>query len=141
MREIYHQKVPFIVAVILISSSIACYKFYISYLDSNSLLHFFLATFSLLLTILFIKPIIAWRRVEIDDDYIVIFMTFYKPKKFNISKSLYQVTTHNQDIFSFRFRSGEYYTQVTPMIYRNGKDLSRRLTDHIKKHNLHVDIR
>jgi len=140
MKEIYHQKVPWVIVVMLISSSIACYRLYVSYWNSNAFVHFILANFFLLVTIVFMKPIITWRRIEIDDDDIVLFMNFYKPKRFDISESLFQVVIHTQDVYSFRFKHGVYYTQISPMIYRNGINLSKRLTDHIKKHDLQVNI-
>ena len=140
MKEIYHQKVPWMVVVIIMVSSIACYKFYVNYWNSNSLVDLVLANFFLLITVICMKPIIEWRRIEIDDEYIIIYKSFFKPLRINISESLYQVKIHNQDTHSFRFRCGEYYTQVSPVVYRNGLILSNRLTDHIKRHNLNIDF-
>ncbi len=128
------------VVVIIIVSSIACYKFYINYWSSSSLIDLVLANIFLLVAIVCIKPIIEWRRIEIDDEDIVIFKSFFKPLRISISESLYQVVMHNKDTRSFRFRYGDRYTQVSPVIYRNGIDLSNRLTDHIRRHNLHIDV-
>ena len=140
MKEIYHQKVPWMVVVIIMVSSIACYKFYVNYWNLNSLVDLVLANFFLLITVICMKPIIEWRRIEIDDEYIIIYKSFFKPLRINISESLYQVKIHNQDTHSFRFRCGEYYTQVSLVVYRNGLILSHRLTDHIKRHNLNIDF-
>ena len=140
MKEIYHQKIPWMVVGIIIVSSIACYKFYVNYWSSTSLIDLVLANIFLLVTIIFIKPIIEWRRIEIDDEDIVIFKNFFKPLRMSITESLYQIVMHNKDTHSFRFRYGEYYTQISPVIYRNGMDLSNRLIDHIRRHNLHIEI-
>jgi hypothetical protein len=140
MKEIYHQKIPWVVVAIIIMSTITCYKFYVDYWSSSSLIDLVMANIFLLVTIVCIKPIIEWRRIEIDDEDIVIYKSFYKPLRISISESLYQVVTHNKDTRSFRFKHGELYAQISPAVYRNAMDLSNRLTDHIKKHNLHIDI-
>ena len=140
MKEIYHQRFPWILIVIALASGIASYKYYSNYGVSSALVHLVLANVFLLVTIVCSKPLVEWRRIEIDDVYIVIFKRFFKPLKINISESLYQVVIHNEDVRSFRFRYGESYTQVSPTIYQNGDKLSNKLNGHIKNHNLRIDI-
>ncbi len=140
MKQIYHQKFPWILIVIAIASGIASYKYYSNYGVSSSLVHLLLANIFLLVTIVCSKPLVEWRRIEIDDVYIVIFKRFFSPIKIKISESLYQVVMHNEDVRSFRFRCGESYTQVSPTIYQNGDKLSNKLKEHIKNHKLRIDI-
>jgi len=104
------------------------------------LVHLLLENFFLLVSIACSKPLVEWRRIEIDDERIVIYKRFFRPLVIDISDSLYQVIMRNEDIRSFRFRYGEYYTQVSPMIYRNGNGLSMKLKDHIRKHELCIEV-
>lgn len=140
MKEVYHQRFPWMLAMIAIASGIACYNYYANYGSSNSLVHLLLANIFLLIVIACSKPLIEWRRIEIDDDHIIIFKNLFKPIIINISESLYQIIMHNQNIRSFRFRCGQYYTQISPAIYKNGIKLSDRLVKHIRKHNLRIDV-
>ncbi len=140
MKEVYHQSFPTALIIIAIASGIASYGFFSNYAVSNSLVHLLLANLFLLVAIACLKPLVEWRRIEIDDECIIIFKRFFRPIVINISDSLYQVIMHKKDIRSFRFRYGEYYTQVSPAIYQNGNNLSMKLKDHIRKHNLCIEV-
>jgi len=140
MKEVYHQSFPTMLIIIAIASGIASYEFFSNYGDSNSLVHLLLANLFLLVAIVCLKPLVEWRRIEIDDECIIISKRFFSPIVINISDSLYQVVMHNEDIRSFRFRCGEYYTQVSPAIYQNGNSLSMKLKDHIRKHKLCIEV-
>ncbi len=140
VKEIYHQKFPWILIIIALVVSITSFKYYSNYGVSSSLIDLVLANVSLFVAIMCSKPLVEWRRIEIDNEHIIIFKRFFKPLVINITESLYQVIIYNEDIHSFRFRYGKYYTQVSPIIYRNGNKLSKILERHIENHNLRIDI-
>jgi hypothetical protein len=140
VKEIYHQKYPWALIVIALALSITSFKYYSNYSVSTSLVDLVLANASLFVAIVCSKPLVEWRRIEIDDEHIVIFKRFFRPLIINITESLYQVIIYNEDIRSFRFRYGKYYTQVSPTIYQDGDKLSNKLNRHIENHNLRIDI-
>ncbi len=140
MREIYHQKFPWTLIIIALVLSITSFKYYSNYSVSSSLMDLVLANVSLFVAIVCSKPLVEWRRIEIDNEHIVIFKRFFRPLIINITESLYQVILYNEDIRSFRFRYGKYYTQVSPTVYKNGDKLSKKLNRHIENHNLRIDI-
>jgi hypothetical protein len=86
------------------------------------------------------KPLIEWKRIEIENGYIIIFKRFFKPLKIKISESLYQVIIKDENIRSFRFRYGKYYTQVSPIIYENGDEMTKTVTDYMNKHKISVEV-
>jgi hypothetical protein len=138
--EVYHQSIPFVVVIVTIASVVASYVNYSNYSETGSAFHLILANVFLLVAIIFLKPVIEWRRVAIDDDCLTIYKLFFKPIRINISQSLYQVTMNNDDIRSYRFRAGKHYTQISPEIYKNGNRLSKRLKDHIAQKKLIVEV-
>ena len=138
--EVYHQSVPLVLLIVTIASGSASYIYYSNYSETGSVAHLVLANIFLLVTIIFLKPVIEWRRIKIDNEFITIFKVFFKPIKINISESLYQVVMNKGDIRSFRFRVGKYYTQVSPAVYKNGSRLSKRLKDHIAQNRLFVEV-
>jgi len=88
--------------------------------------------------IVIVKPIIEWRRIEIDNEWIIIYKLFFKPIKINISQSLYQVVMNKDETLSYRFRVGKDYIQVSPQVYKNGQRLSNRLKNHMSQNRLFV---
>ncbi len=139
-NNVYHQRFPFYIIIILIASMYAIYAFCTKYSETGSMTYVILASVFLMISIFFIKPIIEWRRIEIDDRFITVHKLFFKPIKMDISKSLYQVVADNDDIRSYRFRHGKYYVQISPQVYRNGQELSEKIIDHMKRKNLVVEI-
>lgn len=137
---VYHQKIPFFVIFIVISSIYATYAFHSKYTETGSIFYIVLASIFLLILIFFIKPIVEWRRIEIDGKFLTVHKLFFKPIKMNISKSLYQVVAEKDDIRSYRFRHGKHYVQVSPQVYRNGQELSERLIDHMRRNRVVVQI-
>lgn len=138
--EVYHQSIPLVFVIVTITSMVASYVCYSNYSESGFVAHLILANIFLLIAIVLSKPIIQWRRIEIDNEFITIYKLFFKPIRINISQSLYQVVMNNDDMQSYRFRVGKYYTQISPAIYRNGQELSRRLRTHIAQNRLFVDV-
>jgi hypothetical protein len=138
-RDVHHQLIPLPVVAILMVSGIATYAYYADYIDSGSVADLVLANVFLLVFIIVVKPIVEWRRIEIDDRFITIYKLFFKPIRINISESLYQVILSKGEIRSFRFRVGDNYTQVSPVAYRNGDRLSERLRHHIARNNLIIE--
>jgi len=138
-RDVYHQVTPLSVLIILMMSGVASYAYYVDYIDSRSVADLVLANVFLLVFIIFVKPVVEWRRVEIDDRFITIHKLFFKPMRINISESLYQVVISKNEIRSFRFRVGDNYTQVSPSVYRNGDRLSERLKHHIARNKLIIE--
>ena len=138
-KDVYRQSIPLVVLIVAISSTIATYVFYTNYSESGSIVQLILANIFLLITIILLKPIVEWRRIEIDSDFITIHKLFFKPIRINISQSLYQVVMNNDDILSYRFRVGSNYTQISPQVYANGQELSDRLESHIARNNLIID--
>ena len=104
------------------------------------MIHFFFASLLLLIFIICSKPLIEWKRIEIENGYIIIFKKFFKPLKIKISESLYQIIVNDKNIRSFRFRQGKYYTQISPVIYKNGDEMIKTVIDCIKKDKLNVEI-
>jgi hypothetical protein len=137
--EEYHQSIPLVVIVVAIASAVASYVCYSTYSTNHSVANLVLANMFLVIAIMFVKPIIEWRRITIDNDVLTIYKLFFKPIKINISESLYQVVIKNDDIRSYRFRVGKCYTQISPTLYKNGVGLSKRLKDHIAKNRLVVE--
>jgi len=140
-KNVYRQSIPLVVLIVAISSTIATYVFYTNYSESGSIVQLILANIFLLITIILLNPIVEWRRIEIDSDFITIHKLFFKPIRINISQSLYQVVMNNGDILSYRFRVGSNnYTQISPQVYANGQELSDRLKSHIARNNLIIDV-
>ena len=138
--EVFQQSIPLTAMIITISSGLACYVFYSSYSETGSLTQLLLANLFLLVTIILLVPITEWRSIKIDHEFITIFKLFYKPIKINISESLFQVVIQKGEIRSFRFKEGENYTQISPIIYKNGNRLSKRLKDHIARNKLVIEV-
>ena len=125
MNEIYQQRFPKKLILIVITSFIVSLKLFSMWGNSDSLIHLFFANLFLLFVIVCLKPLVEWIRIEIENGYIVIFKRFFKPLKIEISESLYQVVMYDKNILSFHFRYGKYYTQVSPTIYQNGDRLTK----------------
>jgi len=140
MKEIYHPYFPVPTTLIVIISCFFSLKLYFSWENSGSLLCLFSAIFFLLVFMLCSIPLIEWKRIEIENGYIIIYKRFYKPLKINICESLYQVTMKDKIIRSFHFRGGKYEVQVSPVIYKNGYQMAKTVTDYIKKHKIIVNI-
>jgi hypothetical protein len=138
-KEVYHQSIPLAVVIVAILSIIATYIFYTNYRETDSIAHLILANVFLLIAIIFFKPIVEWRRVVIDNEFIIIHKLFFKPIKINISQSLYQVVLNKSEIQSYRFRVGNNYTQISPQVYANGRELSIRLKTHIARNKLIIE--
>jgi hypothetical protein len=138
-KELYHQSIPLIVAIVIIASIVVTYVLYTNYAETHSITHLILANIFLLIAIVFTKPIVEWRRIEIDNEFITIHRRWFKPITINISQSLYQVVMNNDEIRSYRFRVGNNYTQISPQIYVNGQELSNRLKAHIARNKLFID--
>lgn len=138
-KEVYHQSIPTFVLVVIVSSMVAAYSLFANYNRTESLTQLILANVFLFIAIAYAKPIVEWRRIEIDNTYIVIHKMFFKPIVIDISQSLYQVVMYKDEIQSYRFRVREYYTQISPQIYRNGYKLSNRLKSHIASNKLFID--
>ena len=138
-KEIYHQAIPLFVVIVTIVSMVSTYYFYTKFSETESIVDLVLANVCLLIAIIFVKPIVEWRRIEIDDKSIAIYKFFFRPIRINISQSLYQVVMNNDGIRSYRFRVGDSYTQISPQAYVNGKALSKRLDAHIARNKLVID--
>ncbi|GEM_PF-3564327 len=138
-KEVYHQSIPLVVVVITIASIIAVYVFGTDYSETGSIAFLLVANAFLLVAIVFAKPIVEWRRIEIDNECITIYKLFFKPLRINISQSLYQVVMNKDEIRSYRFRVGKHYIQVSPQVYKNGQRLSNRLKKHISQNRLVVE--
>ena len=140
MKEIYHPNFPGKLILITITSCFFSLKLFSSWESSGSLVHQFFAILFLLVFIACCKPLIEWKRVEIENGYIIIIKRFHKPLKIKISESLYQVIIKDENIRSFRFRYGKYCTQVSPIIYKNGDEMTKTVTDYMNKHKISVDV-
>jgi hypothetical protein len=138
-KEVYHQSIPLVVVIATIASMISTYVFYTNYNENDSIAHLILANIFLLITIIFLKPIVEWRRIEIDNEFITIHKLFFKPIRINISQSLYQVVMNKDEIRSYRFRVGNNCIQISPQIYVNGQGLSNRLKTYIARNELIID--
>jgi hypothetical protein len=136
---VYHQSIPLAVIIITITSTIASYIFYTNHSEAGSITHLILANIFLLFAIICVKPIVEWRKVEIDNEFITIYKFFFRPIRINISQSLYQVVLTDDEIRSYRFRVGKHYKQISPQVYGNGQGLSKRLKTHIAKNKLIID--
>ena len=114
MKEIYHQHFPlklFIIAIMSFFFSLILFSLWGS---SESLVHLFLANLFLLIFIVCSKPLIEWRRIEIENGYIIIFKRFFRPLKIKISESLYQVVMHDDNIRSFVFGTADITPKFLP---------------------------
>ena len=140
MKEIYHPHFPGKLILIIITSWFFSLKLFSSWESSGSFVHLFFAILLLSVFIACSKPLIEWKRVEIENGYIIIFKRFFKPLKIKISESLYQVVIKDEIIRSFRFKYGKYYTQVSPIIYRNGDEMTKTVTDYMNKHKISVEF-
>jgi len=140
MKEIYHPHFPGAVVLIAIASCLLSLKLFSSWESSGLFVYQFFAILLLMVCVLCSKSLIEWKRIEIENGYIVIFKRFFKPIVIEISESLYQVVQKDKTICSFHFRYGKYYTQISPAIYINGDNLTKTITDHMKKHKIIVEV-
>ncbi len=140
MKKIYHPYFPAKLILITITSLFFSLKFFHSWKISDSLAHLILAILLLLIFIACSKPLIEWKRIEIKNGYIIIFIRFFKPLKIKISESLYQVVKINQTVRSFRFRYGSNYTQVSPIIYKDGDEMTKIITKYMDEHKISVEV-
>jgi hypothetical protein len=138
-NKVYHQTIPLIVVIAAITSMVATYVFYANYSETDSIVQLILANIVLLTAIVFVKPIVEWRRIEIDNEFITIHKLFFKPIKINISQSLYEVVINNDEIQSYRFRVGKNFTQISPQMYKDGKELTNKIKAHIAQNKLFID--
>ena len=138
-KEVYHQSIPLVVVIATIASMVATYVCYTNYSETESIAHLILANIFLLIAIIFVKPIVEWRRIEIDNQFITIHKLFFRSIRINISQSIYQVVMNKDEIRSYRFRIGKNYTQISPQVYANGQGLSTRLKAHIARNKLSID--
>lgn len=138
-KEVYHQSIPAFVLVVIASSMIVTFVLFSNYSKTESFTQLIFANIFLLIAIIFIKPIVEWRRIAVDSNYITVHKLFFKPIVINITQSLYQVVIYKDEIRSYRFRVGENYIQISPQAYRNGYNLSKRLKLHIARNNLFID--
>jgi hypothetical protein len=100
--EVYHQSIPLVVTIAATASVLSSYFYFSSYGETGSVAHLVLANIFLLVTIIFLKPFIEWRRIAINNGVIMIYKLFFKPIRINISESLYQVVMKNGDMRSYR---------------------------------------
>lgn len=140
MKEIYHPHFPGTIVLMMITSCLLSLKSFSSWESSGSFLYLFFAILLLLVFIICSKPLLEWKKIEIENGYIIIFKRFFKPLEIKISESLYQVVLIDKTICSFRFRYGKYYTQISPSIYKNGDKLTKTITDHMEKHKIIVEV-
>jgi len=140
MKEIYHPTFPGKLILIMITSWLFSLKLFPIWQSSGSFAHLFFATLFLLVFIACSKPLIEWKRIEIENGYIVIYKRFFKPLKIKISESLYQVVIKGENVRSFRFRYGKYYTQVSPIIYKNGDEMTKTVTGYMIKNKNKMSV-
>ncbi len=141
MTETYHQKIPIILIVYATLSFFFSLMLFVTWTNSGSLLCLFFSGLLFLILIVSVRPIIEWRKITIDNNHIVISKKFRKPLHLKISKSLYEVVLNrDKTIRSFRFRYGEYYTQISPVVYKDGDKMTKKLYECLKKHKLNVDF-
>jgi len=139
MKKIYHPHFPGTIILIAIISWFISLQLFFSWKSLGSLMHLVFAILFLLVFIACSKPLIEWKRIEIENGYITIFKRFFKPLKIKISESLYQIVIQDDKIRSFRFKYGEYQTQISPVVYKNGDEMTETIVDFIKKHKIIVD--
>jgi hypothetical protein len=139
-KTVYQQKIPFVVSLIIISSGYATYAFHSNYMETGSTFSIVLASIFLVIFIFFVKPIVEWRRIEINGNFLTVRKFFCKPIRMNISRSLYKIVGENDHIRSYMFRHGNNYVQVSPQMYRNGQELSETLIDHMRRNKIVVQV-
>ena len=141
MKKVYDLYIPNKFIFIMITSLLISLKLFSSWSNSRSSIYMIFAIFFLLIFTIGLKPIIILKRIEIENGYLSIVKRFYKPLKINIAESLYQVVITDNIILYFRFRRGEYHhVQISPAIYKNGDEMTKTLSEYIKKHNIDVDV-
>ncbi|MCD4819606.1 MAG: hypothetical protein K8S23_13035 [Candidatus Cloacimonetes bacterium] len=140
MKKIYKQHFPVMAIIIAILSYFLFFKFSISWKSSGSTFHFLFAILSLLVIIVFSKPLIECRRVGIEDGYIIIYRRFFKNIRLKISESLYQIVIKDEIIQHFRFRNGKAYFQISPSIFKNGDEMIENIKDCMKRNKITVEI-
>ncbi len=141
MKKTYHPKFPMTIFLVMITSWFFSLKLFSNWKISGSTIYLVFAIFFLLVFMIFSKPLLEWKRIEIENGYISVFKRFYKPLRINIAESLYQVVVMDDYIRSFHFKCGKYYrTQISPVIYKNGDEMTKTLSNYILKHNIDVDV-
>jgi hypothetical protein len=140
MKEIYYQCFPGKLIFFTITTCFLSWGLFSIWKNSGSWLYLIFANLLLLVSIICTKPLIEWRRIEIENGHIIIFKRFFKPLKINISDSLYEVVIKDKDIRSFRFRCGNYFTQVSPILYKNGDEMAKTILDYIDKYKINVEV-
>jgi hypothetical protein len=141
MKKTYHLYFPISFVFVIIISGLISLKLFFSWRDSGSSVQLVFAIVFFLVSLMFAKPIIDWRIIEIESDYLTVITRFLKPLRINIAESLYQIVIVNDRIRSFRFRRGEsHHYQISPVIYKNGDDMAKTISEYIKKHSIDVDV-
>jgi hypothetical protein len=86
------------------------------------------------------RPVIEWRKIRIEDGYVVLQKRFGKPLRFNISDSIYKVVLKGDRVRSFRFRTNNRYVQISPLAYTDEKELAEKILYHINKSKVAVEV-
>ena len=141
MKKTYHPKFPLTIILVMIASWTCSYSLFSSWKVSGSSMQLICGILFLSVFLIFSKPLLEWKRIEIENSYLSVFKRFYKPLRINIAESLYQIDVMDNRILSFHFRQGEnHFVQISPSIYINGDEIAFILLKYIKKHKLPVDV-
>ncbi len=138
-RKLYSAPVGFHAVVSAIALSL-CIIFFLKWRGSASLWHLALFSCFAVVLIAFSKPLIDARKVSVENGNITLYHRFSKPRTFSIVDSLYAIVTKNDEVRSFRFRVGWKHIQVSPVVYKDGGEMTAKILAVLKKKKMVVKI-
>ena len=142
MQKTYHPHPPqmFIVMLIILISCFLSIWLISKWQASGSWVVLLQLIFFVIIFLASSRPLIEWRKIVIEDGWIIISKRFCNPFKFNISDSLYQIVLKDEDIRSFRFRINNKYVQISPGGYNKGTEMTKEIISYMKKHKMTVEV-
>ena len=130
MKQKYYPKPPVFILVCLILSFVLSAKMYLWWEASETWIAILLTIFFFLLFILLANPLVTWRTIVIDDEFLTVFKRFNKPLRVNITDSIYRINLKDN---MFLFKIDEKYIHIAPANYTRGSKLSEQIMAYVKK--------
>lgn len=128
---------PYIVSTLSFFLTIYFFK---NWQDSGTFIYLFICCLALLVCVFFINPVLLNQKVRIENDQIVISYRIKRTLNLKISESLYEIVMRSNNQMSFRFKTGKYRAQISPVSYHNGDELLEHLIGVIKNKKLIVNV-
>ena len=140
MKQKYYPKPPVFILVGLILSFVLSATMCLWWEASGTWIAIVLAIFFFLLFILCANPLVTWRTIVVDEDFLTVFKRFYKPMRVNITDSIYRINLKDNKVHLFLFKIDEKYFHIAPANYTKGSKLSEQIMAYVKKQDISVNV-